>query len=415
LSSQTAAPNAARTAAQVGALVDDARARRNARILAVAQTLYGCTGIIMVTSAGLVGQMLAENKALATVPISMFVLGTAALTVPASLVMRRVGRRAGFMAGAGIGAIGAAGGAAAIWIGSFAMFAAAMALLGAFQATAMYYRFAAADVASDAFKAKAISWVLAGGVAAAILGPQILIHSRDLLAPLAFAGAYGAMCAVALAAMAVLSFVDIPGLAPAARANQGRPIGVIMAQPKFIVAVICAMASYSMMTLLMTATPIAMVACDLTVEDAAFVVQWHAVAMFAPSFFTGNLINRFGTTRIILTGVGLQIACGIVALSGVEIEQFTIALALLGLGWNFGFIGATKLVTETYRPEERNKVQAANDFLVFGAVASASFLSGVLLQSFGWSTVVMALFPLTAVTAVLVGWSALRRGSEAAM
>ena len=395
-------------------LIDDTRARRNALILALAQTLYGCIGVGLITSSGLVGQMLAINKALATLPISIWVLGTTVLTIPASMFMRRVGRRAGFVLGAGLGALGTASAAGAIWADSFAWFCTSMVLIGGFQATSMYYRFAAADTASEGFKAKAISWVLAGGVAAAFIGPQILINTRELLAPISFAGAFVAMSVLGVLSMIVLSFTDIPRLPSAVRANQGRPIGSIIAQPKFVVAVICAMVSYSMMTLLMTATPIAMMACDLTIEDAAFVVQWHAVAMFAPSFFTGNLINRFGTTRVMLTGLALLGVCGLVALSGIQLEQFTIALVLLGLGWNFGFVGATTLVTETYRPEERNKVQAANDFLVFGSVASASFMSGFLLQNFGWSTVVMALFPLITLTATLILWSALKRNREMA-
>ena len=400
-------------AAHPAAPLDDARARRNARVLALAQMLYGSVAIGLVTSAGLVGQMLAENKALATLPISIFVLGTATLTIPASLQMRRVGRRAGFITGAVLCIVGTLLAAAAIWVGSFALFCAAMAPVGGYQASSMYYRFAAADTASEAFKPKAISWVLAGGVAAALVGPQILVHSRDLLAPVSFAGAYVALAAVALAAVAVLRFVDIPNLPPATHGRPARPLASIMAQPKFIVAVICAMVSYSMMTLLMTATPIAMVACDLSIEDAAFVVQWHSVAMFAPSFFTGNLIARFGTTRVILAGMALQALCGVVALSGIDIEEFTIALVLLGLGWNFGFVGATTLVTETYRPEERNKVQAANDFLVFGSVVTASFMSGVLLQAYGWSTVVMALFPFVALIAAMLLWPASRRRRDA--
>ena len=222
---------------------------------------------------------------------------------------------------------------------------------------------------------------------------------------MSFAGAFVALAGLAVLAIAVLSRVDIPKLPPALRAQQGRPLRQIMAQPKFVVAVICAMISYAMMSLVMTATPIAMVACGFGIEDAAFVVQWHAVAMFAPSFFTGNLIARFGAPRIILVGLTLLAACGAVALSGIAIEQFSIALILLGLGWNFGFVGATSLVTETYRPQERNKVQAANDLLVFGTVASASLMSGILLQNYGWSTVNMTLFPFVVFAGGLVIWS----------
>lgn len=402
------------TASVVSDQIDDTKSRRNARILAIAQMLYGCHAVVIITCSGVVGLMLAENKSLATLPISMFVLGTAILTVPASLLMRRLGRRFGFMVGGAFGATSMALASISIWFASFPMFCLSLMLLGGYQASSMYYRFAAADVASERFKPKAISWVLVGGVAAAMIAPQLLIHTRNLFAPITFAGTFACLSLVSLCGMIVLSFVDIPLLPKTIRKNQGRPLAEIMSQPKFIIAVICAMVSYSMMTLLMTATPIAMLACDFSIEDAAFVVQWHAVAMFAPSFFTGNLINKFGTRTIILSGFAILAVCGVIALSGIKIEQFTIALILLGLGWNFGFVGSTNLVTETYQPEERNKVQAANDLLVFSSVAATSLMSGVLLQNFGWPVVVSALFPFIALASCLLIWSSFKHNHTVA-
>lgn len=395
-------------------IVDDGCARRNALILAGAQTLYGMATLTLVAIGGLVGQMLATNKALATLPISTFVIGTACSTIPVSLFMKRVGRRYGFMTGAGFGLAAAVLAVVAIYQQDFWLFCFATFLNGVYQASSQFYRFAAADVASERFRPKAISWVMVGGLFGALLGPQIVIYTRDLLSPVLFAGVFVTNAAIALLAMALLAFVTIP--LPKSRPSDApaRPIGLIMAQPKFIVAVVCAMLSFGIMNLVMTATPLAMLACGLTVDDAAWVIQWHAVAMFAPSFFTGSLIKRFGTRPIVATGLLMLAGCGAVALTGLEIETFTIALILLGLGWNFGFIGGTAMVTETYSVAERAKVQGVNDFLVFGTVALASLSSGILLQFFGWATVNLALFPLVTIALVLVAWLALKERREVA-
>ncbi|MHA1525064.1 MAG: MFS transporter, partial [Alphaproteobacteria bacterium] len=303
-----------------------------------------------------------------------------------------------------IGVVAAVLAVFALFQADFWLFSVATLLTGVYQAFAAYYRFAAADVASESFKAKAISWVLAGGVAAAVVGPQLVIWTRSALAPVMFAGVFVSSAVLALIAFFLLSFVKIPLPKQTASTQPARPLGAIMRQPLFIVAVVCAMVSYAIMNLVMTATPLAMVGHGLTVDNAAFVIQWHVVAMFAPSFFTGSIINRFGAVKVILVGLVLLAVSGAISLSGTHLVNFGAALVMLGLGWNFAFVGATTLVTATYQPHERAKVQAANDFMVFGMVAFASLSSGILLQLFGWSMVNIALFPFVVVAAAMVIW-----------
>jgi predicted MFS family arabinose efflux permease len=393
------------TAAEAAPVRDgDRLARKNAVILSAAQALYISSATIIITLGGLVGQQLAEDKSLATLPITALVLGTACLTVPASLFMRRFGRRAGFLTGAAAGFVSAGLAIYAIFIQSFWLFCLATMCNGAYQAFSMYYRFAAADTASEAFRPKAISWVLVGGVVAAIAGPQIVIWTRTLFDPVMFAGSFAASMVLSVASMVLLGFVDIPKPSEAAQGDPPRPMGEILAQPRLVVAIVCGMVSYGIMNLVMTATPLAMVACDLSVDDAAFVIQWHALAMFAPSFFTGNIIARFGRERVISAGLIMLAACGAVALMGIDIANFWTALVLLGLGWNFAFVGATALVTDCYRVSERNKVQALNDLAVFCTVALASFASGNLLNRIGWDAVVISLFPFVAIALAMIVW-----------
>lgn len=382
---------------------DDRRARRNALILSVGQALYGTSAVTVVALGGLVGQALAVDKSLATLPISTFVLGTATATIPASFVMRAIGRRGGFMIGAGFGSVSAALAAYAIFTQVFWLFCLATSLNGVYQAFAQYYRFAAADTASAEFRPKAISWVLAGGLVAAVAGPQLVIFTKAMFEPVLFAGSFVGTAVVAIVAMAILSFVDIP-LQPrhGEGGQQPRPLSVILAQPKLIVAILCGMVSYAVMNFVMTAAPLAMVACNHSVDQAALAIQWHVLAMFAPSFVTGNLIQRFGRERVALAGLALLFGSGGVALSGIAIWQFDLALILLGVGWNLGFVAATTMVTDCHRPEERGKVQALNEFMVFGAVAVASFASGKVLHDLGWEAVGWTVFPLVGVAAILV-------------
>ncbi|WP_428648293.1 MFS transporter [Roseibium sp.] len=386
--------------------VDDRLAKRNALLLAFAQALGGAAASIVMATGPLVGYMMLEDdKSLATLPISVMVLGTAFGTIPAGMIMRRFGRRAGFMGASLLGISSGLLASLAVFQDHFLLFALACCLGGFAGAFMQQYRFAAADTASDAFKPKAISWVMAGGVLAGVIGPQTVIATKDMFAPVLFAGTYLAQAGLAVVALVLLAFLKIPKPPRLSHAQAGgRPLSRIMTQPRFIVAAACGICSYALMSLVMTATPLAMIGCGLSETDAALGVQWHVLAMFGPSFFTGNLIGRFGKERIVAIGLALLAACSIVALTGIEITHFWTALVLLGLGWNFGFIGATAMLTETYRPEERNLVQAVNDFLVFGFVAAASFSSGALLNLFGWGTVNVLVFPFVVLCLGLLGW-----------
>ena len=394
---------------------DDGRARRNAVILALGQALYSSATIIMFTTAGLVGVQIAPAKGWATLPISAFVVGTALSTVPASLLMRKIGRKPGFILGAFAGLLGALIGVHAIFERDFALFILCTFLQGIFQAFIQHSRFAAADMASPAFRAKAISWVMTGGMAAAIFGTLLVMATTDLMAPVTFAGCYAAMAALCAVAMAVLGFLDIPDRPQSVAARSGRPLAIILRQPRFLVAVIAATISYGMMNLVMTASPIAMGDCGLSYTAASWAIQWHVLAMFAPSFFTGHIIARFGAERVSAIGLTLLALAAATAIAGVKFENFAIGLVLLGLGWNFGFIGGTTLLTQCYEPAEASKVQAFNDFAVFATVAGASFLSGQLLASLGWISVNIAVFPLVFAALVLIGWLALRRPSPQAI
>jgi predicted MFS family arabinose efflux permease len=279
---------------------------------------------------------------------------------------------------------------------------------GLYAAAHMSYRFAAADTASDAFRPKAVSYVLAGGVFAAVIGPQLVILTKDLLSPHLFAASYLGQSACAAIAAVVLQFVKVPPLHER-RLARGRPLMEIMRMPRFVVAVACGVASYAMMNMVMTSAPLAMVGCGHSVTDATLGLQWHVIAMYAPSFVTGSLILRFGTGRMITAGFGLIALGALVDLAGTSVPHFWSALVLIGIGWNFAFVSATTLVTECHRPEERNKVQAFNDFLVFGSVAIGSFTSGQILASFGWAAVNAVVFPVIVLALLLLAWVSLRQ------
>lgn len=382
---------------------DDNKARRNAVILAIAQALYGAVTTAVVVTAGLVGSQLAPDASLATLPMSMMIIGTALTTFPISLLMRRIGRRTGFIACALAGAAGSLIGLVAIFIQSFMLFLAGCLLVGVYQASASYYRFAAADTASPAFRPKVISWVMTGGVIAALIGTMTVMATVDLFAPITFAGTWAAMAVISLVAAVLLIPLDIPNISQA-DAPTGRPLGVIARQPRYIVAALTAMLSYGIMVLVMTATPVAMLGCGFSVQDSSWVIQWHALAMFVPSFFTGNLISRFGAEKISAIGMLLLVGAAVSGLMGIRFENFAIGLILLGLGWNFGFIGGTSLLTVTYEAAERNKAQGLNDFLVFGTTALASLSAGKLLASYGWDAVNYAVFPMVVLALVMIAW-----------
>lgn len=390
-----------------------ADARRNALLLAFCQALAMTGTTIMVTTSSLVGYSLLDDKAWATLPQALQVTGTMLTTIPASLLMARIGRRAGFSLGAAIGLVGALVAVAAIFAGRFPLFCLGIFLLGSYNGFAIFYRFAAADAADADFRPKAISWVMAGGVAAAIFGPQTAKWSKNLFEPVLFAGCFAMIAGFCILSLVLLRFLRIPR-PPAVRFGEGRRLAAIMRQPTFVTAVLAGMIAYGMMSLVMTATPLAMLGCNLAFEDAAFVIQWHALGMFAPSFVTGSIIRRFGTVRVMLVGAALLAACVAVDLSGIALANFWAGLLLLGVGWNFLFVGATTLLTETYRPEEKAKVQAVNDFLVFGAVSLSSFSSGALLSRFGWTFVNLAVLPPVTIVFLLLGWFLLRRREAAA-
>src|SRR6266852_1300012 len=370
------------------------RTRLNVVILALCQALYLSASSIQVALSGLVGAMLAPDKLLATLPFSLITVMTASTTIPASFVMARLGRRAGFVLGALIGGTGGA-------ISSIGN-----ALMGCFQAVAQYYRFAAADAAEPAFKSRAVSWVMAGGVAAALLGPGIAGFSKDLFAPITFAGSYLAIVVLAALSILLLSRLSIPRPAAPAPGQGGRKLAVIARQPAFIAAVANGVLGYATMVFVMSATPLAAVACGHSSDDAIGIIRMHLIGMFAPSFVTGSLIARFGVTRVLLAGAGMLLASAVAALSGLALYNFWAALALLGVGWNFLYVGGTTLLTAAYRPEERAKTQAANEFLTFGVVAVASFASGGVMARIGWNAINYATVPLLLIAAATTLWYA---------
>jgi MFS family permease len=371
---------------------NDARARRNVARLAAAQALTGANSAVIFATGAIVGATIAPDVSLATVPISMYVVGLAAGTLPTGAISRRYGRRAAFIIGTGCGTLTGLLGSWAILHSSFWLFCCATFLGGLYGAVAQSYRFAAADGASATFRPKAVSWVMAGGIFAGLLGPQLVQWTMDIWPPYLFAFSFLVQAAVALVAMAIVVGVDLPKPAPA-DLHGGRPLIEIVRQPRFIAAALCGVIAYPVMNLVMTSAPLAMKMCGLALADSNFGLQWHIVAMYGPSFFTGSLIARFGAPAIVALGLCLEAVAAVIGLSGVTAAHFWATLIVLGLGWNFGFVGASALVLETHLPSERNKVQAFNDFLIFGMMAIGSFSSGQLLANFGWSAVNIVVFP----------------------
>jgi MFS family permease len=386
----------------------DAPAKRNAVVLACAQALGGSSPPIVISLGGIVGSQLVTDQTFATVPVSLMQLGIAVGVIPAAMLMRRLGRRNGYLIGALIGAGAASIAAAGTSTRLFWLFCLGTFACGLYGAFVQSYRFAAADAATEAFRPRAISWVMIGGIAAGVIGPQTVYWTRDLTPDAPFAASFLAQGCLALLAMLVILMLRAPPVAKAAMTG-GRPLPEIMRQPKFIASVTAGLVTYGLMSFLMTAAPLAMIGCGHSVGDAALGIQWHVLAMFGPSFFTGRLIARFGKAQVTMAGLVLTAMAAIIGLHGLTVAHFWTALVLLGIGWNFGFIGATALVTDCYRPEERVKVQAANDFLVFGSVAIASFSSGGLLHAGGWESVNWLVFPPVAVALVLVAWQALSK------
>lgn len=392
-----------RAEAAPAAYVDDRLARRNALVLAVGQALAGGNNTVIVATSGIVGTVLAPDKSLATLPVTMMVVGIWAGTLPVGMMAKAYGRRFALQVGSAFGVASGLIACAGVLSGSFALLLLGTFCGGIYASAHHSYRFAAADTASEAYRPRVISYVLAGGLFAAFIGAQLVIFTQDLWPPYLFAATYLGQAACALLAGIVLVFLRIPKPSGGGLGFKGgRPLGEVARQPRFIAAVVCGAASYALMNLVMTSAPVAMVGCNHSVTDASLGIQWHVLAMYAPSFFTGGLIVRFGVERVVGVGLALIAASAVVGLAGLTVAHFWIALVLIGLGWNFAFIGATTMVTTCHRPEERNKVQAFNDFLVFGSMAVASFSSGALLATLGWSAVNQVVFPVVFVAAALL-------------
>ena len=384
------------------------KAKRNVVRLAAAQALAGGNSTVIIATGAIAGSMLAPDPAYATVPVSIFIVGSAVATLPQGWVAREWGRRTAFIIGASIGCATGLAGAAAMYLGSFALLCFATFLGGIYQAVAASYRFAATDGAPADFRPKAISWVMVGGVFAAILGPQLVQLTMNIWQPYLFMASYLAQAGISLVAMAVLAGVDLPKPTAASLAA-GRPLAEIVLRPAFITAALCGVVAYGLMNLVMTSAPLAMKMCGLSLSDSNLGIQWHVLAMFGPSFFTGSLVARFGAPRIVAAGMALLTIAALIDMSGQTVWHFWTGLVLLGLGWNFGFVGASAMVVETHRPEERNKVQSFNDFVIFGTMALGSFSSGKLLTSFGWDAVNWVAFPpISIALAALLGVGLLR-------
>jgi MFS family permease len=375
--------------------------KRNVLILASTQALFQTVSVMVITLSGIVGWMLATDKSMATLPIALMMVAAAVTMIPASLFMQRYGRKAGFLLGAILGGVAGLLAAVAIWMQSFPLFVAANMLVGSYQAFAQYYRFAAAEAASADFRSRAISWVIAGGVIAAVAGPNLVRFTQNV-GTVPSALTYLSMVALSIMAILLLSRLALPAASANEAQGEARALPAILKQPIFLTALAGSTIGSAVMLLVMTATPLAMQICGQPIGAAATVIQWHVLGMFAPSFFTGNLIRRFGVLTIMTGGVALLLGHVAIALSGIEYLHFLSGLILLGVGWNFLFVGGTTLLTEAYRPSERAKVQAAHDFLMYIAISIATFSSGSLLSTFGWQAVNLAVLPMLAIALLMI-------------
>ncbi len=388
-------------------------ARRNVFLLACCQALLFTNNVTLIAMNALAGFALAGNKALATLPITGYVVGAALATLPASLWMKRVGRRNGFLTGTAFGIVGGAIATLGIWLSSFWTLVAGTLVLGAYNAFGQYYRFAAADAAPVQWKAKAISLVMAGGLVGGIIGPEMSKVTRDLLQP-TFLASYASLIGFCLVTMAILAGLRIPDPKSDEVHGAARPMKEIVAQPVFVVAVVVGALGYGVMNLLMSATPLAMGFCGHPYAAAASVISAHVIAMFGPSFFTGSLIQRFGVLNVMMAGVASMLSCVAIALSGQLVHHFWWSLVLLGVGWNFMYVGGTTLLTEAYRPAEKAKAQGANEILVFCTTATSSVASGVLVNAAGWNTLNYVALPFLAIAGSAALWLTLRRRWAAA-
>jgi MFS family permease len=378
-------------------------------LLAFCQALLLMNAVTNISVSALAGYALASNKVFSTVPSMCYVIGAAIATYPASMLMKRVGRRRGFLTGGAFGLVGSVLATLAMSLASLPLLCAGTMLLGVYNAFGQYYRFAAADAAPADGKAKAISYVLAGGVLGGVIGPELSKLTRALVEPEFFAS-YASLFVYSLAAMAIVSRLRLVEAAEDASQQPARPLSEIVVQPTFIVAAVVAALGYAVMSLLMTATPLAMGFCGHPYTAAASVISAHVVGMFGTSFFTGSLIKRFGVLQIMMTGVAIMFGCVAVALSGQDIPNFWFALVLLGIGWNFMYIGGSTLLTEAYRPSEKAKTQGVNEMTIFAVQAVAALSSGVLVNARGWNTLNYVALPAILLAGAFAAWLAWKRG-----
>lgn len=383
---------------------------RQVFLLASAQAIFQTASVMVMTVGALAGGQIASHPALATAPIGAMFLGTAIVTYPASMWMMRVGRRMGFVMGALLGVAGGLIAATGIWMGSLLLLSAGTLLVGAYQAFAQFYRFAAGEVSNDAYRPRAISLVLAGGVVAALAGPMVGRFGADLL-PAEYAGSFLLLALVSLAGAAVMAALHMPAPTMQTKENSSsRPWRTIVSQPAYLVALFGAATGYGVMILAMTATPLAMMHHDHSLSTASFVIQLHVLGMFLPSFITGSLIARFGVVRIMLAGVMILAGHVMLTMTGTGFGSFASALILLGVGWNFLYIGGTTLLTTTYTEAERGRAQAINDMTIFAVGLTSSFSAGALLQAFGWQLLNVLLLPWLAIAAASLLWLGFRHG-----
>ena len=380
-------------------------AKRNVFLLTAAQAIMGSAAPLTFSVGALAGyQLLGADKSLATAPLTGFNIGVALGAVGIAAASKYLGRKAGFMVGAFMCSTGGAVAATALFRSDFWLFAFGLMLIGLSGGFTQKIRFAAADASPSFYKPKAISWILAGGIVSAIVGPQLAIFGKDLLFPVVFAGAFLALVPIGLIAICVLSFLKLPETKKShSAATAARPLMEIVTKKRFIAGMVCGIGTYALMTFMMTGAPLAMViGCGFPSELATLGIQWHVLAMFGPSFFTGMLVARFGAEKIVACGLVILMACAIVAHAGIDLWNFWLALILLGMGWNFGFIGATAIITSSYRPEEADKVQGFHDIVLFGTVALSSFSSGKVFTTWGWSVMNLFIWPVAGLCLLLV-------------
>ncbi|MBX9455798.1 MAG: MFS transporter [Rhizobium sp.] len=383
-----------------------AAAKRNVALLTVAQAILGSAPPIAFAVGGLAAyQMLGDDKGLATAPLTAFNVGVSAGAVLVAIVSRLLGRRLGFIIGASMMSIGGLIATIALFQGNFWLFVGAMVATGISGGFTQKIRFAAADASPSTYKATAISWILAGGIVSAVLGPQIARYTGELFPAAPFAGAFLSFVPIGLVAAGVMIFLRLPALETghAEGALPPRPLAEIVMTQRFATGMFCGISTYALMTFMMTGAPLAMViGCGFSTDESTLGIQFHVLGMFGPSFFTGQLINRFGAEKVVATGLLILMACAVVAHTGIELWNFWGALILLGVGWNFGFIGSTAIVASSYRPSEADKVQGFNDIILFSTVALASFASGLVFNAYGWDAMILPVWPLAILGLILL-------------